>query len=151
MSNNISIEDIVRLMQAGQGGQELEQSLEQLLMSQLLNPVQVSTARTLLANISRNGVISECREGSIINSAGVLEDIKEVKVYMLDDGTSTSGIVRCQTCGGIVSEKNLKRCDCGRTCCVRPGCGKYLRSKDSWYCCRKHAVLGFLGLNLSLK
>ena len=95
-----------------------------------------------------NGLILETKEGTVLNKAGFIEDIKEESSYMLDDGTSLNGIVRCQTCHGVVKEENLERCGCGKTCCVRPGCGKFSKSTGRWYCCKWHAFLGYLGIGL---
>ena len=148
MSEDFDINEIMRLLQIQKGDQNIEQSIEQVLMNLIMNPLRMSTTQTQLVDIQNNGLISETKEGSFLNKAGFIEDIKQDSIFMLDDGTSMSGVAKCQTCNGIVKEENLKRCGCGKTCCVIPRCGKYLESKDKWYCSSLHAFLGFLGINL---
>ena len=148
MSQDRTKEDIIKFLQLQQTNQNIEPSLEQLLMNLILNPMRMSTTRAKLMDNQNNGLISETKEGIVLNEAGFIEDIKEENIYMFDDGTSLKGIVKCQTCEGIVKEENLKRCGCGKTCCVRPGCGKFSESSGNWYCCNWHAFLGYLGIGL---
>lgn len=148
MSQDRTQEDIIQHLNHRQHNQPPDQTLEQLLMNLILNPQSTSTTRTRVVGNSNNGIISETKEGSRIHEAGFIEDIKEDRIYMLDDGTSLSGVARCQTCGGTVKEENLKRCSCGKTCCVRPGCGKFSEAKGEWYCCNSHHFLRFLGIPL---
>ena len=147
MSEDIKREEILKYLQQ-QGNQNLDANLESMLMSLILNPLKMSTIRTQLMDNLNNGVISETMEGSVLNEAGIIEDKKPVNMYMLDDGTSLNEVVRCQSCGGLVKEKNLYRCPCGKTCCVRENCGK-TDSNGRWYCSSWHRFLGgTFGMNL---
>lgn len=147
MPHHINQEDPIQNFRQ-QEGQDVEQTLEQLLLRALLNPETTSTTTTKLMDSPGDGTISKTIEGTTISPAGTPEEIKQTNIYQLDDGTSTSGIVRCQTCSGIVKEANLQRCGCGRTVCVIPECGK-TDSNNNWYCSDWHKFLGgFLGINL---
>lgn len=141
-------EDIMQYLNSQQPNQSPEQTLEQLLMNLVLNPMEKSTTRTQVAPNPNNGVVTETKEMTMLNEAGFMENVKQENIYMLDDGTSMNGVARCQTCGGIVKEENLKRCGCGKTCCVRPGCGKFSEKKNEWYCCSSHQFLRFLCIPL---
>lgn len=78
---------------------------------------------------------------------GSIQDVKYENIPVLDDGTSLTGITRCQNCQGVIKEENMKRCVCGLTVCVRAGCAKYSKSKDQWYCCTSHMIRDSLGLS----
>ena len=149
MSENMSPEDIRNFVNRQQADQNLDATLEQLLMKMLLDPTRLKRTRSILMNISSEGVISETLEATLINEAGILEEIRQENIYMLDDGTSRSGVVRCQTCYGVIDQSSLRRCQCGKTCCVRPGCAMYSESKNEWYCCGWHDFFrGVFGMNL---
>ena len=153
MSDEIDKEKILRLLQRQQANQNPESSLlEQLLTLQVLNPVRRKSQRMRIAENPPHGVVSERREAVVINEDGGIEEMSEesICIHSLDDGTSVNsrGIARCQTCGGLVKEENLRRCDCGKTCCVIPGCGKSFRTNGKLYCCIWHALLGLLGISL---
>lgn len=110
-----------------------EQSLEQSLMNQIINPASIKRTRTnLIDNFGRKATISETRTAGFINDKGVYEEMQEDNIRMLDDGTSTCGVVICQTCGAVVKEENISRCKCGKTVCVRPNCGWKVSGKK--YC-----------------
>lgn len=151
MSDDLSTEDILKLIQQ-QGNKNINQSpdtsVENILMSLIMNPNNKSTTRTQLMDKPSNGTIFETVEGTTLNADGFIEDIKQENISVLDDGTSMKGVTRCQTCGGIIKEESLKRCPCGKTCCVIQGCGKYSKSKDQWYCCSFHLFLGYFGISL---
>jgi len=108
----------------------------------LLSPLRTSSTKVILSDGNKKRVISETREGVVINSQGSIEEIKEVVHTTLDDGSSLNGIAICQTCEGTVREENLRRCTCGRTCCIRPECGVY--SNGKWYCSGWHAFCNSL-------
>jgi len=109
-------------------------------MNQILNPVQLKTKRTnLIDQKEHKKLISETRTASFINEKGFLEEIEENNIRMLDDGTSTCGVVICQTCGGVVKEENIRRCTCGKTVCIRPGCG--YKTDNKWFCGFWHSLI----------
>lgn len=149
MSDEMTPEDILQFMEAQKRQLHPEENLEQLLMKMLLNPTRLKTTRSVLMDVTSDGVISETREGTVLNPAGFIEELSENRLVMLDDGTSMSGVVRCQTCNGIVKEQNLRRCACGKTCCVRQGCGQGGDgSMETLYCSGWHAFYGWLGFSL---
>jgi len=152
MSEELSQQDILRItqiLQQQQSNQNPEMTPEQFLMNTLLNPVRMKTTRNNIMDTENNSIVtSESREGSIINQDGYIEEIIENNVFMLDDGTSTSGIVQCQSCYSVIKEENTRRCSCGKTCCLIPGCGIYLKSTQTWYCCLLHAILGFFHISI---
>lgn len=130
-----------------------QEGLEQMLMRLILNPSELKTQRTRLEQKpSPYGITSEKREGVFINAHGVQETIQEETQYVASfkDGTPAGDpkLTRCQTCGEIVSIDSLKRCPCGQTCCLIRGCGVYVERDDQWYCCKKHAIMKMLNLNL---
>ena len=125
-----------------------QDALEQLLQRQILNPVRLKTKVQKVTRFKDEGVLSYKREGTIINEYGLTEEIEEENIVFLEDGTSMQGWAKCQTCKTIIKEENLRRCMCGKTCCIIQGCGIYLSCKDEWYCCRWHAFLGWLGINI---
>lgn len=149
MTEEMTPEEILQFLSRQQSNQNLDATLEQVLMRHILNPTGLKTTRAVLVDISSDGVISETREGTLINEAGILEEIRQENIYMLDDGTSMNVVVRCQTCNGIVKEQNLRRCPCGKTCCVRQGCGQNVDgSTETLYCSGWHAFSGWLGFSL---
>jgi len=132
-----------------QQNQNIEPTLEQLLMQLLLNPAQLKTFKKNLTDFKGNKiVIAQSQEESSINPSGYLDATNSEDIVLLSDGTSLCGITVCQTCGGVVKEENIRRCKCGQTCCIRKGCGKYSKSKNEWYCSRWHKFLDWLGFNL---
>ena len=148
MSEDLSPEEMLKIRQQ-ENNQDINQapetSLESTLMSFLANPERMSKTIKQVIDRPSNGKISETVEGTILTPNG-LEDIKQENIFMLDDGTSMIGIAQCQNCGSIIKEENLKRCGCGKTCCVVQGCGKV--SNNHWYCCAWHSFLGFFGIGL---
>ena len=151
MSDEMSPEEILQFVNQQQADQNLDASLEQVLMRHILNPTRLKSTRTVLVDVNSDGVIFETREGTVLNPAGFIEEIKEDRFFMLDDGTSTSpsGITRCGTCQGVVKEQNLRRCPCGKTCCVRQGCGQSVDgSTETLYCSGWHSFFGWLGFGL---
>jgi len=128
-------------------------SLEKILMRQIFQPLELKTrSEVLVTRPHPEGVISERREGQFINRHGVLERISQTRNYVrtLKDGSpvGTNGYTRCQTCGEVVSVENIKRCPCGKTCCISKGCGRYVKRHDEWYCSKSHAILAMMRLNL---
>lgn len=149
MSEEMTPEDILQFLNRQQTGQDLDSSLEQILMRQILNPTRLKTTRSILVDVTPDGIISEIREGTVLNPAGFIEELAENRLVMLDDGTSMGGVVRCQTCDGIVKEENLRRCGCGKTCCVRQGCGQNVNGlAETLFCSGWHAFFGWLGFGL---
>ncbi|MCF8070057.1 MAG: hypothetical protein K9L30_15860 [Desulfobacterales bacterium] len=146
--NDEIIEILKENLGSGQAGQGLD--AEQLLLNLLMNPVRISRKRVrMVENPEMRDVVSEVHEGTIINDRGMLEDISEEVIYvnMLDDGSSLNshGITKCQKCKGIIHEKNLQRCICGKTCCV--SCGFYSKKLEMWFCSRIHALLFLCKIN----
>ena len=121
-------------------------SAEDFLKMFILNPLRMKTTIRRIMNSRHSRITFIRREGSRISREGFVEDIDEETNCVLDDGTSSCGIVVCQTCGRTISHKNLKRCICGRTCCICHGCGVFFSGK--WYCSRMHAFLDTMGLPL---
>jgi hypothetical protein len=69
------------------------------------------------------------------------------EIVIIGDGTAFTGTERisaCQKCGKIVREENLRRCECGRTVCLRKGCGKIYGGK--WFCGFRCYFLSRMGL-----
>jgi hypothetical protein len=130
-------------------GQNLDPSQEQSLMDILLkSSFRQKASRTLIIE-NTGDVISESREGSIIDQNGFIHDIKENYVYVFADGSSTSpeGYTRCQSCGSTV--KKVFRCPCGITVCQSLECpSKYSKSKNQWYCSTRHKTLDIFGISL---
>lgn len=152
MPEDLNINDIIQILGLQQNGPNSEQSLEQLLYNLILNPVKLQRQRIKLDENLGNDVLFELREGSIINEAGCIEEIQELvlNTNTFADGSPKNiyGITKCQTCGSIIREENIRMCPCGRTCCLVPGCGYYSRFTDRWYCSWFHKLLGFLGIGL---
>lgn len=129
-------------------------SLESMLMSRIFNPVEFNTERKrIVTNPNPHGIIQEKREGMRINSHGAIERIKEETLFIqtLADGNAINdnGFVRCQSCKKIVNVESIKRCPCGKTCCISNKCGCYSKKNDQWYCSKKHALLEKIKINLS--
>ena len=150
MNNNFSEDEIKRILEQQQNNQNTESiSLEELLIQLFLNPARVKTFRVNLNDVDGNPiVISENREGTSINEKGVSLEIQENISYMLSDGLSTTDIVQCQACKGIIHLQSLRRCPCGLTCCISRGCAKYSKSRDQFYCSSWHKFLDEIGFNL---
>lgn len=153
---DLNEEDILNFLHSQQAQQPNntdlapEQSLEQLLMSLILNPAEADAKRIRLVDDPYSGIMSEIREKVIINQAGVIEKIQEeiVNVCTLADGSAFNGygIVRCQNCGGVVKEENTTRCLCGKVICISTGCAK--GSGSYLFCSTWHRILNFLGFSL---
>lgn len=140
------LSEVVRMLR--QRGIASPQTVEEMLLQLVLNPNRLKIERTILAQQVEGGVLGESREGTVMNAQGFLEEVKEQKFFMLDDGTSTSSVVICQTCGGTVKESNLKRCPCGQTVCLRKGCARGGKHSEQWFCCTAHRFLYFVGFSL---
>ena len=130
-----------------------EQSLEKMLMQLILNPIELKTKRKVLVTTPNpHGITSEIREGHFINRHGIPERIEEERIHVrtLSDGTAVgdNGLNRCQTCNAVVSVSSIKRCPCGKTCCISKRCGCYVKKHDQWYCSKAHAVLAMMKVNL---
>lgn len=137
------IEEILKAVQQIQDDPDMESSIQQELINQLLNPIELNSSRLRIVEEPENGVVSESREGVIINAEGYPEKIKEetINVMMLGDGTSLNpqGIVRCQTCSRLIKEASLSRCLCGKTVCIM--CARHNGKYDIWFCGRIHKFL----------
>jgi hypothetical protein len=146
MPPNLTEEALIRLIH--QQSQAMGVSPEELLLKFMTTPFRISVDRARLVDEPNSGIISEKRQSTSLDQNGMIQDIEEKNIFMLDDGLPTTGeIARCQTCGRVVKLESLRRCYCGKTCCVSRGCGKHDRGK--WYCCTLHRVVaGRLGINL---
>lgn len=86
---------------------------------------------------------------TILNDAGLPETIEENNFQQLDDGSTMADVAICQTCGRRVRIKSLRRCPCGRTCCIY--CRKVWpdprdKAQKLDYCTLKHVILHRLEL-----
>ncbi|MCK5616503.1 hypothetical protein KAR91_82335 [Candidatus Pacearchaeota archaeon] len=134
----------------------LELSLKDALIRSVLNSntAELTTEVTRIApTLGPHGITNQKREAMRTNALGVTERIKEEVRHSqtLADGTavtSDSVLVRCQSCRQIVNEESIQRCPCGKTCCISKKCGCYSEAHDQWFCCKKHALLVKLKVNL---
>lgn len=149
MNKNFSEDEIEKILEQQQNNQNNEPNLEALLTNLIINPTRIKIKKTNLTDFNGNSIpIKQSSDGSTINPAGFPEETESEDVFLLDDGTSLCGITVCQTCGGVVKEDNLRRCKCGKTCCIIKGWGKHSKYRDEWYCSGLHKFLGELGFNL---
>lgn len=129
-----------------------EQSLEDLLMNQLLNPLEGKLQRIKIIDDPQREFLSEIREGVILNEHGVLQEIREevINVATLDDGSPLNkyGLSKCPSCNSLLMYTALKRCVCGNIVCETKRCAVYSRKRDLWYCNRFHHLLDICGINL---
>ena len=153
MNQNFSEEDLLNIIRE-QNNQNPESNLEQELMNLILNPNEVSTTRIKLVETPVSGMLSEVREGVMLNPAtGNIEKIQEQIIYFnsFDDGSTMNefGILRCQNCGNLVREENTTRCLCGRIICISENCAKWSGLRNLFFCSKWHKFLGgTLGINL---
>ena len=142
MSNHQELLRLLEQIEANNKSKS-ETGLEEILMQTLLNPSRVSRVRTrVMPAQGQDGVVSETIEGNVLNAQGVMEEFKDNRVFILDDGESTSEISRCQLNGHLVKTKNIVRCPvCSITLCMAPGCGVIVGKR---YCRLWHAVIGWL-------
>lgn len=149
MSDEKTKEEIMRLLGIQHVNQSIEKDPVQVIAELLLNQTNLKTKKTnLIDGFSQANVISEVKQRTFLNEDGSLEESEDQDFYILDDGTSLTGVTICQTCGGRVKEESIRRCECGKICCVRPGCARRNKNDENWYCSGWHAFLGFLGFNL---
>jgi hypothetical protein len=147
------IDEILQALNQQQGNSNSEQTIEQLLMNLLLNPVKLKRQRIRIEENLNNGVLYELREGTIINEAGCLEEIEEIVInpQTFADGSPMNiyGIAKCPSCGSLVQEENLFSCACcGGTVCISQGCLYYSRFTGNAYCSKLHKYLHILRINL---
>lgn len=118
--------------------------LEQVIKTLLTNPITAKRKKVILTNGKKQEVIFETSKQTILNPAGMPE-IEIVNASpVLGDGTSLSGAAFCETCNNTVSIKSLRRCKCGRTTCLRRGCGKIWGGR--FFCSLKCVILSKFGL-----
>lgn len=103
------------------------------------NPLSAKKKRVVINDGGKEEVIFETSRETVLNDAGMPETIFTNKPRVLDDGSSITGVTRCQTCRGIVRIKSLHRCPCGRTCCVARGCG--IVWGGTWFCSLRCVIL----------
>ena len=113
-SNNDEMQKLIELVHKLNQNQNVQptsdSNLEQLLINTILNPVWMKTKKKILIDCQGNNeVIAGTREGSIPHSSGFTEEVNDEYIPMLDDGTSTCGIVICQSCGGGKAGRKVKR------------------------------------------
>ena len=153
MTDNINIDELLQLLQQQQNQQTDQQTLEQALISMILDPVRLQRQRIRIDSNLGDGVVFELREGTIINEHGIQEDIQELLINpeTFTDGNPMNiyGVVRCPNCRLLVMQDSIRVCQfCGRICCLSRGCGRYSKFMDKWYCNRKHRAIGLLGINI---
>ncbi len=129
----INKDDVLRPFQQSNN----QKGLEDFAKAVITSPFKTVITRTVLVSETGEHVISETREKYDIDAQGVIKETRETIQHTLGDGTSLNGIAICQTCESAVKEESLRRCTCGKTCCIRPDCGVYIDGK--WYCSRWHA------------
>ncbi len=123
-----------------------QEVLENFLKLLKANPLSAKTKRVVISDGNKEEVLFETSKQVVLNDAGVPETILLSKPRILDDGSSLAevGVTRCQTCQGLVKLKSLARCPCGRTCCLRKGCGKVWFG--AWFCSLRCVALYKLSL-----
>lgn len=98
----------------------------------LSNPISSKRKRVVLNDGKKEEVIFESSRQTVLNNAGMPETEVINENVVLDDGSSITGVSRCQKCQGLVRIQSLHRCPCGRTVCLRRGCGKVWGGR--WFC-----------------
>ena len=123
-----------------------QEILENFLKQFKANPISSKKQRLVLGDGNSEEVLFETSKQIVLNDAGVPETILIKKPRILDDGSSLSGVgvTKCQSCRGLVQGLSVHFCLCGRTCCLRRGCGKVWFG--SWFCSFWCVVLFKLGL-----
>jgi hypothetical protein len=152
MPGDINIDELLQLLKLQQNEQNSQETLEQMLLSLILNPIEVQRQRIRIDDLGE-GVVFELREGSIINENGYQEKIQELVINSktFADGSPMNiyGVARCQNCGSLVLEDSIRVCQfCGRICCISRGCARVSRISGKSYCCRTHRFLGLFGLSI---
>lgn len=123
---------------------ERTDDIENLLKDAMTIPVSSKAKRVAISNGKNERIISEVVKEIIINREGVPQTTETQQSIILDDGESLSGITQCQTCQSFVHAQSIHRCPCGRTTCLRRGCGKVWGK--TWFCSVKCVVLHKLHL-----
>lgn len=116
-----------------------QEILENFLKQFKTNPISAKRQRVVIGDGSSEEVLFETSKQVVLNDAGVPEVVLTKRPRILDDGSSITGVSRCQKCQGLVRVKSLRRCPCGRTTCVRRDCGKVYGG--IWFCSLKCVVL----------
>jgi len=112
---------------------------EDFIKFQNVNSIASKKKKIIINDGNNEDVIFETSRETILNGAGMPETTFTNKSHILKDGSSTTGVTKCQTCHGIVSIKSLHRCPCGRTCCVSRGCG--IVWGGTWFCSLRCVIL----------
>lgn len=151
--SNQDFDDLRHLIRTLQEQQDNQDSLEQMLLQLILNPVSAQRQIIRVDDDLEDGILFELREATIINEHGIQEERQELVVnpVCLGDGSAMNiyGVVRCSACGSLVMQDSIRVCQfCGRMCCISRGCGRYSKLRDKWYCSRKHRAMGLLGVNI---
>ena len=151
MPGEINIDELLRLIQLQQNDQNSQETLEQMLLSLILNPVEIQRQRIVIDDLSE-GVVLELREGASINENGYQEKIQELiinsKTFADGNPMNIYGVARCENCGSLVAEDSIRVCQfCGRLCCLSRSCARVSRN-GKVYCSRMHRFLGFFGLSI---
>ena len=118
-----------------------EQTIEQALIGQILNPSEIKTSGKYLIDSHGNEVaLYEKIEGCRVNQNGVNEVIEKEYYRTMDDGTSMGDFVECRNCGAIIHKQNSFQCSCGNACCILCGIpSKKIEGKC--YCRKWHRTL----------
>lgn len=86
---------------------------------------------------------------TILNDSGLPETIEENNFQQLDDGSTMADVAICQSCGRKVRIKSLRRCPCGKTCCIycrKSWADSEDKSQRRDYCSLRHVMMHRLGL-----
>lgn len=143
---DIDINELLQMLQQ-QESVGADQNLEEIILNMLLNPNEASIKRIRLAYDPENNLMSEIREGVIINQQGIPMRLEEevINIHTLDDGTPMNrhGICCCPSCGARVMQENLSMCACRKLICIK--CATYSK-QGKWFCSWWHRFLSWLGL-----
>mgnify|MGYP001563187116 FL=1 len=104
-----------------------------------VNPISGTRKKIVIDDGIKEEVLFETSNETILNNAGMPETVIINKPRILGDGSSITGVTKCQTCQKIVRVKSLHRCPCGNTCCVTRGCGKVWGG--TWFCSLRCVIL----------
>lgn len=121
-----------------------QEILENFLKQFKSNPISSKRERVVIGDGNKEEVLFETSKQIVLNDAGVPETILVKKPRILDDGSSMTGVTKCQSCQGIVRDVSIHYCECGKTCCRKRGCGKVWFG--AWFCSFWCVVLSKLGL-----
>ena len=108
------------------------QDFDALMKAIMTNPMGSRKKRVVLDDGQDEEILFEISSETVLNKAGMPEAVTTNLNFILGDGTSMTGVTRCQKCSSMVSSKSLHRCRCGRTVCLTRGCGKVWGGK--WFC-----------------